>query len=270
MTNIIRLSQYMTPDWAALELVDRYFGDLTRADHVVEPSCGRGAFLRALPDYVPAIGIEIDPALAEEARRRSGRPVIVGDFRMVDLAITPTAVIGNPPFRKRTVDEFLERAWNLLPDEGRVGFLLPAFVFQTASTIDQLAQRWSIRQEMLPRNLFAGLSHPLCFALLTKGRKRGLVGFALYHELAAVNRLQARYRALLAEGEGSVWAAVVRAALEALGGTADLPHLYREIDGHRPTENAFWQAKVRQTLQRIAVRVGDGVWQLPQAEAIAA
>ncbi|MDQ3269977.1 MAG: hypothetical protein M3Q11_07325 [Pseudomonadota bacterium] len=85
-----------------------------------------------------------------------------------------------------------------------------------------------------------------------------------------MNRLQARYRALLAEGEGSVWAAVVRAAMESLGGTAVLPRLYREIDGHRPTPTAFWQAKVRQTLQRIAVRIGDGVWQLPEAEARAA
>lgn len=265
MTNVVRLGQYMTPDWAALELVDRYFGDLRGSDAVVEPACGRGAFLRALPDYVPAVGVEIDPALAGEARRRSGRRVIVGDFRMVDLPLAPTVVLGNPPFRKRTVDDFLERAWNLLPDDGRVGFILPAFVLQTASTIDALAQRWSIRQDMLPRNLFQRLSHPLCFALLTKGRERGLIGFALYHELAAVNRLQARYRALLAEGEGSVWAAVVRAALEALGGTADLPRLYREIEGHRPTSNAFWQAKVRQTLQRIAVRVGEGVWQLPAA-----
>lgn len=266
MSNVVALGQYMTPDWAAEALVDRYFGDL-RGEPVVEPSCGHGAFLRALPVEVPALGVEIDPDLAAEARRRTGRPVIVGDFRMVDLPLSPVALIGNPPFRKRTVDEFLDRAWTLLPDEGRVGFILPAFVFQTANTIETLSERWSVRQDMLPRNLFPRLSHPLCFALLTKGRARGMVGFALYHELAAVNRLRARYRALLAEGEGSVWAAVTRAALEALGGTADLQQLYREIEGHRPTPNAFWQAKVRQTLQRIAVRVDAGTWSLPIAEA---
>jgi len=269
MSNVVRLGQYMTPDWAALELVARYFADLGAGDHVIEPSCGRGAFLRAVPRGVSAIGVEIDPDLADFAQRSSGRPVIVGDFRMVDLPATPTAIIGNPPFRKRTVDEFLDRAWHLLPDEGRVGFVLPAFVLQTANTIDDYAERWSIRQDMLPRNLFERLSHPLCFAMFTKGRARGLVGFALYHELAAVNRLQARYRALLAEGEGSVWAAVTRAALEALGGTASLQRLYREIEGHRPTSNPFWQAKVRQTLQRIAIRVGEAEWSL-EPEAIAA
>lgn len=264
MSNVVTLGQYMTPDWAAEALVERYFGDLG-AEPVVEPSCGRGAFLRALP--ATAIGVEIDPELAGEARRRTGRAVIVGDFRMVDLPVQPVALVGNPPFRKRTVDEFLDRAWSLLPDEGRVGFVLPTFVLQTASTVDALAERWSIRQDMLPRNLFARLSHPLCFALFTKGRARGMVGFALYHELAAVNRLQARYRALLQEGEGSLWAAVTRAALEALGGTATLQQLYLEIEGHRPTPNAFWQAKVRQTVQRIATRVGDGVWTLSVAEA---
>lgn len=263
------LGQYMTPDWAAEALVERYFGDLGAGDSVVEPSCGRGAFLRAIPADVPALGVEIDPALAAEARKRSGRPVIVGDFRLVDLPLAPVALIGNPPFRKATVDAFLDRAWQLLPEEGRVGFILPAFVFQTASTIEAMAERWSARQDMLPRNLFPRLSHPLCFALFTKGRARGMVGFALYHELAAVNRLRARYQALLAEGEGSVWGAVTRAALEALGGEADLQRIYREIEGHRPTPNAFWQAKVRQTLQRIAVRTGAGRWALP-AEAMAA
>lgn len=265
MTNVVRLSQYMTPDWAAEALVERYFPDLTGG--VVEPSCGRGSFLRALPAHVPAVGVEIDPELAAIAKRTTGRPVIVGDFRMVDLPFVPTAVIGNPPFKHRTVMEFLDRAWNLMEDEGRVGFLLPAFVFQTASTVDHLAERWSMRQDMLPRNLFPGLTHPLCFAVLTKGRARGLVGFALYHELAAVNRMQARYRALLQKGEGSTWAALTRAALEALGGRADLQRLYREIDGHQPSGNRFWQEKVRQTLQRIAVRIGPGEWALREAVA---
>lgn len=267
MSDVIRLGQYMTPDWAAAELVDKFFPRLQSGDQVIEPSCGRGAFLRAIPAHVPALGVEIDPALAERARRSTGRHVIVGDFRMVDLPVRPTMILGNPPFRHRTVMEFLDRALSLLPDDGQVGFVLPAFVLQTASTVDTLAANWSIEQAMLPRNLFHRLSHPLCFSVFTKGRTRGLVGFALYHELAAVNRLQARYRELLQEGEGSRWAAVTRAALEALGGTAELARIYREIEGHRPTANPFWQAKVRQTLQRIAQRVGEGVWALPMRAA---
>lgn len=265
-----RLGQYMTPDWAAMALVDRYFPDLCSSDRVIEPTCGRGAFLRAIPDYVPAVGVEIDPQLAAEARRLSGRPVVVGDFRIAKLPFSPTAIIGNPPFNLRTIEGILLRAFELLPEEGRVGFILPCYTLQAPATIERLAQRWSMRQDMIPRSLFQRLSHPLCFALLTKGTRRGLVGFSLYHEAKAVERLQERYRALLAEGEGSVWAAVVRAALEALGGRAELADLYREIEGHRPTTNAFWQAKVRQTVQRIAVRIGAGVWALPDCTEVAA
>lgn len=266
----IHLGQYMTPDWAALELVDRYFGDLTSADRVVEPTCGRGAFLRALPGYVPAVGVEIDPRLAAEAVRLSGRQVIVGDFRTTELPFAPTAMVGNPPFQLKAIEGILERAWELLPDEGRVGLILPCYTLQTPTTVERITARWSMRQDMLPRTLFHRLSKPLCFALLTKGTTRGLFGFALYHEAAAVARLQARYRALLVEGEGSVWAAVTRAALEALGGRADLARLYREIEGHRPTTNRFWQAKVRQVLQRIAVRVDTGLWALPEHAEVAA
>ena len=230
------LGQYMTPDWAAEALVERHFADLPAGARVVEPSCGRGAFLRALPAHLQVVGVEVDPELATEARRRSGRPVIVGDFRMVDLPFVPQALVGNPPFTTRTVLDFLDRAWNLMDDEGRVGFILPAYCLQTAGTVTGLAERWRMQQEFLPRDLFP--------------------------ELAAVKRLQDRYRQLLQEGEGAAWAAVTRAALEALGGRADLQQIYREVEGHRPTSNTWWQAKVRQQLQRIARRVDAGVWEL--------
>jgi len=256
------LGQWMTPAWAALELVERYFNDLTSEDLVIEPSCGTGSFLHAIPREVDALGVEIDPKLAAIARAATQRRVIDGDFRMVDLPFTPSAIVGNPPFDKNSVDAFLERAHVLLPDGGRVGFILPAAYFQTAKTVDGLMRRFSIRQDMIPRNIFPGLSMPLCFAMLRKGRVRELVGFVLYGETTALQRLRDRYRAILAGGEVSVWTAVVRAAMEQLGGRADLPSLYREIEGSRPTSNKFWQAQVRKVIQRLADRVGPGVWQL--------
>jgi hypothetical protein len=263
------LGQYMTPEWVAQALLERYYPGLGMCDQVLEPSCGEGAFLRALPDHVPALGVEIDPALAKRARESSGRQVIVGDFRMVDLPVRPTVLVGNPPFQLSVVLGFLQRAWELLPRDGEVGFILPAYTFQTASTVDAIATRWGIAQDMIPKNVFPRIQLPLCFARFTRGR-HGLVGFALYHEAAAVQRLQARYRALLAQGERSAWAAVTRAAMEQLGGTAALDELYREIEGSRPTTNRYWQAKVRQTLQRIAYRVGPGRWSISTPEAAAA
>lgn len=254
------LGQWMTPDWMAEELVASYFGDLAMFDTVIEPSCGEGAFLRAVPPNVRAIGVEIDPALAARAVATTGREVLVGDFTAVDLP-PATAVIGNPPFRMATVEAFLARAFELLPNDGRVGFILPAYTFQTTRTTMRMAERWHIEQAAIPRDFFPRISVPVCFARFTKGR-RGLVGFALYHEAGAVHRLQRRYRALLAQGETSAWAAVTRAALEQLGGSATLAQLYREVEGGRPTPNRFWQAKVRQQVQRLATRVGPATWAL--------
>lgn len=261
------LDQWMTPDWAAAELVDRYFGDLTMYDQVLEPSCGDGAFLRALPSHVPVVGVEIDPALAAIARVTSGRQVMVGNFLTADISCVPALILGNPPFRNSIVRAFLNRAWNLLPTGGRCAFVLPSYTFQTASAVVDLQERWGIRQDMLPRNLFERLRLPLCFAQFVKERHGRLIGFALYGEAHAVNRLHRRYRALLAAGERSAWVAVARAALEELGGCADLAAIYREVEGCRPTTNRFWQAKIRQVVQRIAVRVGPGRWALPKAQA---
>lgn len=261
LPNQHELGQWFTPRWAAEAIVESYFPDLGIWDRVVEPSCGDGSFLNAIPDFVPAVGIEIDPAVAQLARRNTGRQVITGNFTSCELPFTPTAVIGNPPFNQALIQGFIERAWSVLPDEGRCGLLLPVYAFQTPSVVERLASKWHIHTDLVPRTLFARIRLPLCFAVLTKG-KRGMVGLSLYSETLAVSRLQKRYRALLASGEGSVWAAVVRAAMEHLGGTCELSAIYKEIEGIRPTTNQFWQPKVRQTVQRIASRVGPGRWTL--------
>lgn len=256
------LGQFFTPEWAAMALVERHFPDLTMFDRVVEPSCGPGAFLAAVPDYVPAVGVEIDADLAAQAMANTGRQVIVGDFLAVDLPMRPTAIIGNPPFRQSTIQAFIDRAFDLLPPAGRLGFILPCYAFQTASVVERLSMRWGLRQELIPRNLFDRLSMPLCFAVLTKGRCEELVGFALYHEHAAITRLQRRYRQLLGQGQRSAWKALTRAAMEALGGEATLAQLYAEIDGHRPTGNRYWREKVRQVVQQIGTRTGPGRWRI--------
>lgn len=263
------LGQWFTPTWAAERIVEHYFPDLGLWDRVLEPSCGAGAFLSAIPDHVPAMGVEIDPEMAARARAATGREVVVGDFTTVDIPFSPTVMLGNPPFQQKLIQSFIDRAWSLLPDDGRCGLLLPVYAFQTPSVVDRLSRKWHMQQDLVPRTLFPRIKLPLCFAMLTKG-KRGLVGFSLYHETHAVSRLHKRYRALLASGEGSAWAAVVRAALEMLGGSATLEQLYAQIEGDRPTSNAFWKAKVRQTVQRIAVRTGPGRWALHQELACAA
>src|SRR3546814_16205788 len=92
-----------TPLYAAERLVERHFPDLGAKDLVLEPSCGIGAFLRAIPATTSAIGVEIDPERAAIARKRSGRPVITGDFCSVHIYARPTAILGTPPDRKSVV-----------------------------------------------------------------------------------------------------------------------------------------------------------------------
>ena len=256
------VSFWPTPQWAADALVERYFGDLTMFDRVIDPGCGTGAFLAAIPDHVPALGIELDPDLAELARRATGREVRVGDFRTVNLPDDAAAVIGNPPFVADVIEGFLSRAHQVLRPGGRTGFLLPAYFLQTAGRVCGLARRWSVQQDFIPRNLFPRIKHPLCFAVFTKERTRRLVGFALYEETADVKAMDRAYQDGLSQQGRPVWKDVVVAALTALGGEAELDALYAEVSPKRPSANTWWKAKVRQTVQRHCRRTGPGRWAL--------
>lgn len=242
------LCQFFTPLWVAEALVESHFRDLDSADLVLEPSCGKGAFLAAIPAGVPAIGVEIDPAIAVEARK-TGRPVIEGDFRTVALEVQPTAIIGNPPFDADLIDDFLKRCHHLLPDGGRCGFILPTYLFQTAHRVCGYAERWSVAQQLLPRNAFSNrMQTPLLFALFTKGGK-ALYGFALYREAADVLDFDKQYRDLIEATTGSLWRAVCELALKHLGGRATLGQIYQQLERNRPTRTRFWREKIRQTLR---------------------
>jgi len=247
---IKQLGQYPTPLWAAEALVERYFPKLSNRDVVVEPSCGPGAFLAAIPPEITAIGVEIDPDFARAAEINTGRQIILGDFQTVELGVEPTLVVGNPPFNLSVIDGFLRRADKILPMEGQAAFILPAYAFQTAARVEAYAKTWSLRQELIPRNIFPGLSLPLLFAIFSKSRNRTLVGFALYGETTAVQSLAKDYRRILGETTGAIWKTVVEQALNNLGGEANVSEIYSEVGGRRPTENRFWQPKVRQTLRR--------------------
>lgn len=257
-----------TPLYVAELLIERHFADLTANDLVLEPTCGRGAFLRAIPDHVPAIGIERDAALAAEARLLSGRCVIEGDITSVPVDFRPSVLLGNPPFKMAVIEAILRRAQVWLEDGGRVGMILPCSIFQTAATLLRFAEHWSIAQEMMPRNCFGHLRYHLCFATFTKERQRRLVGFALYGEVAAVNRLPGDYYRLFTHTPRPLWRSVVEAALQKLGGAATLDAIYGAIEGARPSANRFWREKVRQVLQRHFHRVGPGYWAVsPESEA---
>jgi predicted RNA methylase len=260
------LHQFFTPEWAAQQLVDDFFGDLSASDRVLEPTCGRGAFLKAIPAHVEAMGVEIDADLADEAASATGRRVMVGDIRKVTLAFEPTAIVGNPPFDMRLLNELLDRSRLWLPDNGRCGLIVSTHMVQTPSTVLRWNEHWSLNQHILPRTLFPRAIRPLVFLMFTKDRQRRMLGgFALYRESAEVTRLARAAKLLLIHGKPgrSCWRAVVEWALRLLGGTATVRELYDTIEPHRPSENQWWQEKVRQTLQRYFTPIERGIWAMP-------
>lgn len=250
------LCQHFTPLWLAQALVERHFGSLGADDMVLEPCCGHGAFLNAIPASVKAWGAELDPAVAQLARTATKRPVMVGDVLGMDLAGEPwTAVIGNPPFRGRFIDKLLDRCHSWLPDGGRVGLILPAYFFRTAARVCQLSDNWHTQVELLPRSAFAyRMIEPILFAVLTKGRARVMVGLALFDEESDRQGMQQAYRRALAASTGSAWRAVCHLALTRLKATelapARLAEIYRELEGHRPSRTTWWREKIRQTLRQ--------------------
>lgn len=255
---------FPTPMWLAEALVERHFSKLGPNDFVVEPSCGLGGFLFGIPSVVPAIGVEVDPGLADKARLATGRQILVGSFLEVALPRQPTAIIGNPPFTGGLVDEFLQKAAATLQEGGRAGFLLPCYALRSARRVAGLLERWSILSELLPRSAFcSAMREPLVFAVFSRDRRRLLVGLALFEEEADRLALEQPYRDMLAATSGSAWRAVCALALRRLGGEADLQAIYGELEKNRPYRTAFWREKIRQTLRRGQFRAcGEGRYAL--------
>lgn len=256
------IDQYYTPTWAAELLLSRHFPELTMCDTVLDPSCGDGRLLLAVPDHIQAIGVEIDETQAALARSNTGREIHTGDFTTIPIDMRPTAIFGNPPFRHKLFLQILSRCYEMLDYDQKAGFILPVYFFQTANTVMSMAERWSIAQELIPRNLFHQLEKPLCFATFTKSRRTVLSGFFLYAERAALESLRERFRAMFV-GNGAranVWRDTVAAAIELNGGIASLGEMYQTIENNRPTGNRFWREKIRQTAARHFARIEPGVY----------
>jgi len=274
-----QMAQFFTPDWAATELYDTFFEHLTPSDLLLEPTCGDGALLSAVPPQIPAIGVEIDPGLAAIARARSSRQIIVGDFCDVTLPDGITAVFGNPPFQSKIINRILDRVHTFLPEGGQCGFILPAYSIQSASTIVRWSDKWSLRQEALPRDMFpagriAGeygeetgksLSKPLIFMLYTKDREKRLIGLRLYKETNSIKELPQNTQRLLVHcphGARNTWKQAVRNALHELGGKARLEAIYDCLSNRRPTTNQWWKEKIRQVCQTYFTKTADATYAL--------
>lgn len=255
------LDQYFTPAWVAQALMNQHFSDLGANDVVCDPTCGPGRFLQAVPEHVQAFGVELDGQLVDQARDLTGRLIVAGDIREVEWPMRPTAFVGNPPFQMALVDEILRRAHDVLPNEGRVGLILPCYALQTASRVVRYNEQWSISSENIPRNVFKNLSKPLLFAMFRKDAKRTMVGFSLYHEAAKVLGLPKALQDALAQGPAT-WSDLVLESIKEYGGEARLRDIYEYVSTRRPSANPHWKEQVRKVCQHRAVRTGPARYAL--------
>ncbi len=249
----MELGQYVLPEWGAEALVEQFYGRLGPHEKVVDVGAGTGAILKAIPRHVEAVGVEIDPAMADYCAENSGRPVIVGDFCQVELPFRPTLFVSNPPFKRRLVDKMLRKMHALLPDgSGRVGMLLPAYMFQWAKPTLGWAELFTMEQTMVPREIFPNLLRPLVFVQFHKERIRKLFGFALYQACADVSGFSKPAKLILVNGKPgrSAWRAVIDEALSALGGKGTLAEIYDFVSSRRPTANVWWKQQIRKQLRR--------------------
>lgn len=268
MSNQKKLGQYFTPVWAAELLFNKHFSHLSEKDLVWEPTCGPGNFLSAIPQHIPAVGSDIDPSLVEAATNNTSRQIYLGDFRTInfDRINEVTAILGNPPFELALFEQFMERCSGILPLGKKAGFILPAYFFQTSKTFVRFARKWDISQEILPRDLFKGLSKPIIWASFIRSNSPKLVGFYLHQELCDIDVLKNSVKEVLnnqIKRKSSVWKEVLIDVLKDSGGTAPLNEIYKKLEGKRPTINPFWKEQVRKVIQQEPFkRVAEGTYQL--------
>src|SRR3546814_13902411 len=92
------LHQWFTPFWAAEMFANDVLDGLGHVG-VIEPSCGTGSFLSAIPQHLQAYGVDIDSDIAAVATANYGRPVIIEAFLIIKLQYHAVSVIlGHPPF----------------------------------------------------------------------------------------------------------------------------------------------------------------------------
>ncbi len=112
--NRLEYGDFQTPPELALAVCNHLKSMSIDPDNVIEPTCGRGAFLEAALETFPAIksivGVEINPKYAREAKDKiqhfeaENISVNQGDFfqiewdRFLALSMGNLLILGNPPW----------------------------------------------------------------------------------------------------------------------------------------------------------------------------
>lgn len=250
---------FPTPTWAA-DLILNNRIPYNDDSYFLEPTCGDGRWLDVIPQPCRKLGVELRADLVQVARTK-GHTIIHGNALEVPFPTGITHAIGNPPFEADFIDALLDKLHRTLPnDNGLAAFVLPTYYLQTSVHAYRLAQRWEIDVELIPRDIYPGLSKPLMLTRLWRNKaKRGL-GLFLYAETVDMRSMN---NAARDNADRKTWAQFVLDILEHLGGEATLEQMYRAASSKRPTANPFWQEQLRKVLRKVAINTDRGVYRHP-------
>lgn len=120
------LQFYRTPKKVAEMLIDGIY--FRENDVILEPSCGDGALLDCIyektKDNFSLAGIEFDYSRYIECVKK-GYNVYNDNFLTWKTAVEFNKIIGNPPFYGKHYFKHVEKAYELLADDGELHFILP-------------------------------------------------------------------------------------------------------------------------------------------------
>jgi SAM-dependent methyltransferase len=155
---------FPTPTEIAARMVS--MADVHGGMVVLEPSCGTGRILDALPEGVSAIAYDIDQRLANHcAGRFPFAECKTCDFLSIEPSPVCDRVVMNPPFRRGSDMRHIAHAYRFLRDGGLLVALCYAGSRQT-----QWAAQWADSVEKLPADSFKDEGTSADVLLLTKSK----------------------------------------------------------------------------------------------------
>jgi adenine-specific DNA-methyltransferase len=162
------LGQYFTTNE---ELLQKVF-DFTKHNEgtILEPSFGQGNMIKFFRDKNvtrDVIAIEIDDSIAPLEGIQENTTIIYNDFLSYTTNIRFTTIVGNPPYFKLKKNPntdtilkcvnayvaFIEKAYNLLTENGELVFIIPSDFFKLTSAK-------KLKELMINTGSFTDIYHP--------------------------------------------------------------------------------------------------------------
>lgn len=258
----------------------------------VDPTVGSGTSLEVAKEMnIPfAVGLDLHSgfnALKDSILETVGRPVEMcfNHVSYHDMVVYSGEVWGDSPHpddmsRCTSVEDFLEKYHILLLNQREA--VLPGFYYGTlVGDMRRNGNYYCFAAEMMarmPKNELASVVIKAQHNCLSDNRTYARMKHPrIMHEYIVLWQKPETITSMLMDLSNmakdaanrltSIWRAIVKNALIALGGESNLERLYARIEKDSPDKlksNKNWQAKIRQVLQSYSdfASVDRGVWRL--------